>query len=53
MVLEIARSALGSDDLRGAVIMDDLGVGYVAQNRYSEADSLLKQAQLSEGNKVN
>jgi tetratricopeptide (TPR) repeat protein len=44
MVLEIARSALGSDDLRVAVIMDDLGVVYVAQNRYSEAESLLKQS---------
>jgi tetratricopeptide (TPR) repeat protein len=43
-VLEIARSALGPDDLRVAAVLDELGIVYVAQNRYSEAESLLKQS---------
>jgi len=44
MVVEIARSALGTDDLRVAELLDELGIVYVAQNRYSEAESLLKQS---------
>ena len=43
MVLEIARSAFGPDDLRVAELLDELGAVYVAQKRYSEAESLLKQ----------
>jgi len=44
MVVEIARSVLGPDDLRVAELLDELGIVYVAQNRYSEAESLLKQS---------
>ena len=44
MVVEIARSALGPDDLRVAELLDELGTVYAAQTRYSEAESLLKQS---------
>ena len=44
MVLEMARSALGPDDLRVAMILEELGTVYFAQKRYPEAESLLQQS---------
>lgn len=44
MVLELVRSALEHDDLQVAVILDQLGSIYVAQELYEKANSCLQES---------
>lgn len=43
-VVEKARSRFSGDDPQLAVILDELGIIYIAQNRYTEAGALLEQS---------
>ncbi|MDT8388075.1 MAG: tetratricopeptide repeat protein [Thiogranum sp.] len=43
-VVEIAQSSLNGDDLKLALVLDELGIIYLAQNRYSEAEELLERS---------
>lgn len=43
-VVELARSRFSGDDPQLAMILDELGIIYLAQSRYTEAESLLEQS---------
>src|SRR5437870_10653498 len=51
--VELAKSAFGADDLRLATSMNNLALLYDKQGKYSDAESLYKQALRSESTRLN